>query len=76
MKKLLASLVDQIIVFGGSAALVGLGILILKVIGFVLVGGILQYAYLITLVVVSLLYSPIVESTKLNKTVGKKLLSL
>jgi uncharacterized RDD family membrane protein YckC len=72
MKRILANLVDQVIVFGASAALVGLSILILKVIGFVFAEGIKGYVYLITLAVVSLLYYPIVESTKLNKTVGKK----
>lgn len=76
MKRILANLVDQVIVFGGAAALIGLGLLILKVMGFVLKDGVIQYAYLIALVVISLLYSPIVESTKLNKTLGKKALGL
>ena len=76
MKRILANLVDQVIVFGGAAALIALGLLILKVMGFVLKDGVIQYAYLIVLVVISLLYSPIVESTKLNKTLGKKALGL
>lgn len=76
MKRILANLVDQLIVFGASAALVALSILILKVIGFVFAEGIIGYVYLITLAVVSLLYYPIVESTKLNKTVGKKVVGI
>lgn len=76
MKKILANLVDQVIIFGGAVALIGLGLLILKVMGFVLKDGVIEYAYLIALVVISLLYSPIVESTKLNKTLGKKALGL
>lgn len=76
MKKILANLVDQVIIFGGSAAILALIILILKVIGFKFQEGMIQYAYICTLVVISLLYAPIVESTKLNKTLGKKVFGL
>ena len=34
------------------------------------------YAYVIALAIIEILYFPIVESTKLNSTLGKKLLNV
>lgn len=76
MKKLFANIVDQIIVFGGAALLLVLVTLLLKLIGFEFVKGVLQYAYMVSIAVVAILYFPIVESTKLNTTIGKKLLGI
>lgn len=76
MKKLLASLIDQVIVFGGAAILLLLFTLIVKVIGFEFVkSAYTVYAYIISVAIVAILYFPIVESTKLNATIGKKLLN-
>lgn len=74
MKKLLANLIDQIIVFGGGALLLVVVSLILRVIGFEFVNP--TYMYIVAAAIVGVLYFPIVESTKLNTTIGKKLLNV
>lgn len=77
MKKLLANIIDQIITFGVAALLLLIFTLIMKVIGFEFTGSkVTAYAYVVAVAVVEILYFPIVESTKLNSTLGKKLLNV
>lgn len=77
MKKLIANIIDQIITFGVAALLLLIVTLIMKVIGFEFTGAsVTAYAYVIAVAVVEILYFPIVESTKLNSTLGKKLLNV
>ena len=74
MKKLIANLIDQVIVFGGGALLLFLVSLIMKWIGFEFVSPIKMY--IVAAAIVGVLYFPIVESSKLNATIGKKLLNV
>ena len=74
MKKLIANLIDQVIVFGGGALLLLLVSLIMKWIGFEFVS--LIKMYIVAAAIVGVLYFPIVESSKLNATIGKKLLNV
>ena len=76
MKKLLASIMDEVVVFGVAALLLLLTVLIMKLIGFVFAEGIHAYAYIIAVAVMTLIYSPIAESTKLNTTIGKKIVGI
>ena len=76
MKRLIAGLIDTIIVFGVGALILMLTILVLKMVGFIFLEGVMPWAYVISTGVVSLLYYPIVESTKLNTTLGKKIFKL
>ena len=80
MKKLLANIVDQIIVFGLGALLLLLTTLIMNLIGFKFnndaIPAIKQYAYIVCTAIIAILYYPIVESTSLNTTIGKKLLGI
>lgn len=76
MKRFFANLIDEVIVFGVAALVLLLTVLIMKLIGFVFKEGILAYAYIISVAVINLIYSPIFESTKLNATIGKKILKV
>jgi uncharacterized RDD family membrane protein YckC len=76
MKRFFANLIDEVIVFGVAALILLLTVLIMKLIGFVFKEGILAYAYIISLAVINLIYSPIFESTKSNATIGKKILKV
>ncbi len=71
MKRLLASIVDEIIIFGGSALIYLLIELIMNLIGFRFTG--FLTVYIIIAAVLSVIYFPIVESTGLNNTIGKKI---
>lgn len=76
MKKLLANLIDQIIVFGGGILLLILVTLIMKWIGFEFTEDVRAYTYVVSAAIVGILYFPIVESSKLKTTIGKKLLNV
>lgn len=74
MKRLLASIIDQIITVGVGALVCLLASLILKVIGFEFEYVLITYIAFIA--VAEILYLPIVESTKLRTSIGKKLLNV
>ena len=77
MKKLVASLIDSILVFGFGAVLLILTILIMKVIGFEFYDQtVTAWAYAVACGIASLIYYPITESTKMDNTIGKKLLGV
>lgn len=73
IKRLFANLVDEVAVLAISGILLGLGILILKVIGFSLTNPL--YVALVIVAVIYLLYYPIIE-TILKKSLGKKIFKL
>lgn len=72
LKKLLSSVADQIITIGLSLVGIVLFDFILKLFGLYIAER--QPMFLIIYVIVNILYSPICESTKLNKTIGKKVI--
>lgn len=74
MKKLIANLIDQVIVFGGGALLLVIVSLVMKWIGFEFVSPL--KAYIGAAVIMGVLYFPIVECSKLKTTIGKKLLNV
>lgn len=74
MKRLLASIIDEVIVFGVSALLYLLIELIMNLIGFKFTS--FLPIYVIIVAVLSVIYFPIVEATKLNTTIGKKIFDL
>ncbi|MBU5486868.1 RDD family protein [Clostridium sp. MSJ-8] len=74
MKKLLANIIDQIIVFGVAILLLLLVSLVMKLIGFEFQKPI--EAYIGSVAIVAILYYPIVEATALKTTLGKKLLNV
>ena len=77
MKKLFANIIDQIITFGVAALLLLIVTLVMKAIGFEFKSSLVTaYAYVIAVAIIEILYFPIVESTKLKSTLGKKLLNV
>ena len=72
LKRLLSSIMDQIIVVAMSLLAIVLFDLILKVFGFYVAER--QPIFLIIYVIVNILYYPICESTKLKNTIGKKVI--
>ena len=72
LKRILASVADQIIAIALSLASIVLFDLILRLFGLYIADR--QPIFLIIYVIVNILYSPICESTKLNKTIGKKVI--
>lgn len=72
LKRILASVADQIIAVALSLISIVLFDLILRLFGLYIADR--QPIFLIIYVIVNILYSPICESTKLNKTIGKKVI--
>lgn len=72
LKRILASVADQIIAIALSLASIVLFDLILRLFGLYIADR--QPIFLIIYVIVNILYSPICESTKLGKTIGKKVI--
>ena len=72
LKRILASVADQIIAIALSLASIVLFDLILRLFGLYIADR--QPMFLIIYVIVNILYSPICESTKLGKTIGKKVI--
>lgn len=72
LKRILASVADQIIAVALSLVSIVLFDLILRLFGLYIADR--QPIFLIIYVIVNILYSPICESTKLNKTIGKKVI--
>lgn len=72
IKKFLAATIDQIINLSISLVLLLIFDGILRLVGLYVAER--QPIFLITYIVVSILYTSICESTKLNKTIGKKII--
>ena len=72
LKRILASVADQIIAVALSLVSIILFDLILRLFGLYIADR--QPMFLIIYVIVNILYSPICESTKLGKTIGKKVI--
>ena len=72
LKRILASVADQIIAVALSLVSIILFDLILRLFGLYIADR--QPIFLIIYVIVNILYSPICESTKLGKTIGKKVI--
>ena len=72
LKRILASVADQIIAVALSLISIVLFDLILRLFGLYIADR--QPMFLIIYVIVNILYSPICESTKLGKTIGKKVI--
>ena len=72
LKRILASVADQIIAVALSLISIVLFDLILRLFGLYIADR--QPIFLIIYVIVNILYSPICESTKLNKTIGKRVI--
>lgn len=72
LKRILASVADQIIAVALSLVSIVLFDLILRLFGLYIADR--QPIFLIIYVIVNILYSPICESTKLGKTIGKKVI--
>lgn len=72
LKRILASVADQIIAVALSLVAIVLFDLILRLFGLYIADR--QPIFLIIYVIVNILYSPICESTKLKKTIGKKVI--
>ena len=72
LKKILVSAMDQIIAIALSLVIIVLFDLIIKLFGFYVAQR--QPIFLIIYVIVNILYSPICTSTKLNGTIGKKVI--
>ena len=72
LKRILASVADQIIAVALSLVSIILFDLILRLFGLYIADR--QPMFLIIYVIVNILYSPICESTKLNKTIGKRVI--
>lgn len=71
-KRILSGVMDQIIVVAISLAAIVLFDLILRLVGLYIAER--QPIFLIIYVIINILYYPICESTKLNKTIGKKVI--
>lgn len=72
LKRILASVADQIIAVALSLVSIVLFDLILRLFGLYIADR--QPIFLIIYVIVNILYSPICESTKLGKTIGKRVI--
>ncbi|GEM_PF-1377958 len=74
IKRLLASIIDQVVCVGSSIILLYIVSIILNIFGYRLVDKLSMLV--IVYLVFSILYSPILESTKIKNTLGKALLKL
>ncbi|SHI47617.1 RDD family protein [Clostridium cavendishii DSM 21758] len=72
--RLIASIIDQTIAIGLSVALLFVFNAILKIFGYEVAQR--QPVFFIIFVIVNVIYSPIMESTKVKATLGRKLLKL
>ncbi|WP_300386482.1 hypothetical protein [Clostridium sp.] len=72
LKKLLSGIIDQILSIAGSLLLLVLFDAIIRLIGYQVADR--EPMFLIMYIITNVVYRPILESTKLKETIGKKLI--
>lgn len=73
-KRILAEIINQTIILAGSLIIFFIFNLLIELVGYEIVDRIA--VYFIIYVVFNLLYSPIMRSTRLNKTIGDRVVNL
>lgn len=76
IKKLMAQILDEAAIMGISALGVVIFDLVIRLFGFKVVKSEFDLVLFISFIIFNILYAPILESTKLKETFGKKIMNM